>query len=925
MINTRVSDDGVGTPSHSSADSEAVPGQKWAYRLEGEVEKRILAALLGGYGAVLEGEPGAGRSRIAESILDGLAGSAHVVQISSLTVVSPIHDAGPAGTGQGNRDFVHALWERLIGDAGGLPVVINVPGSHVLTRDVASNLGLLVLMGGVSLLVVTPIGPQANDVELGRTVYLDRVRIPPLNLAQAAQMLREGLNGDVSHGAILQLWAGSAHQRRLMEDLCLDWVEAGYLRRSHGLWIASGNRGPVGDRTLDSWKWMLGRLDRDQARALEIVALARRLPLEILLKMSPAAAVDEIHRLGFIESVHARVPVVQLKGTAGAEAIVAQVPPGRASSLLMLFQEVAGDQEEPISSFDRMAWETACGISVGEPILSLAASEALERGDLDRALELGLGVSKSPGNLGRLALELQILTRGGHLQRARQLIEMEPVAQWVLGNSARDEAELFLEESEGLGGQLRFALASLEYFVRSGDLAPEKVPESLAAIRAEVSRQLSISHPVDNSLSIALAECDSMLLSLAGQLGWPQWGRDLPYTNLHLGAKQLWQWQVDQNIAAVWRGDVLLGIQRARELRQLSHQDPAARALSQSPRTQLLGLLLSAGEWVDAGELLDDYWTDTHEANDIEAGTQLFAGMVKVLQGRYSEALELLVPEGIQLREHDPHDLLPIALAGSALAYASLGDHGRARQQLFSLEVTPRRSAGARHKVARFLEIQAMHRLGSRVEAESMLSDDAANDLLRGNISWVLIGLSALICFGRDDAVSQMREVARLASGRFAEACRQFAEAYQGDDFERVILAADSLEQLGHSRFSQCVREKAHALAPTGLALDQPSEVDGYHFADSGRLFEPGTKGSVSGVHGDVTLKAQAGALADLTGLTARQTDIVVLAIDGRSNREIAQELSISVRTVESHLYQIFNKLGIQKRSELNLVWESAL
>ena len=41
------------------------------------------------------------------------------------------------------------------------------------------------------------------------------------------------------------------------------------------------------------------------------------------------------------------------------------------------------------------------------------------------------------------------------------------------------------------------------------------------------------------------------------------------------------------------------------------------------------------------------------------------------------------------------------------------------------------------------------------------------------------------------------------------------------------------------------------------------------------------------------------------------------LAAQGFSNREVGQRLYLSHRTVESHLYRVFPKLGITSRGEL--------
>ena len=44
------------------------------------------------------------------------------------------------------------------------------------------------------------------------------------------------------------------------------------------------------------------------------------------------------------------------------------------------------------------------------------------------------------------------------------------------------------------------------------------------------------------------------------------------------------------------------------------------------------------------------------------------------------------------------------------------------------------------------------------------------------------------------------------------------------------------------------------------------------------------------------------------------------MAAEGLSNREIGQMLCLSHRTVSSHLYRIFPKLGITSRTELRQV-----
>jgi DNA-binding NarL/FixJ family response regulator len=54
--------------------------------------------------------------------------------------------------------------------------------------------------------------------------------------------------------------------------------------------------------------------------------------------------------------------------------------------------------------------------------------------------------------------------------------------------------------------------------------------------------------------------------------------------------------------------------------------------------------------------------------------------------------------------------------------------------------------------------------------------------------------------------------------------------------------------------------------------------------------------------------------------LSAQELQIVQLAAEGLSNREIGLRLYLSHRTVESHLYRAFPKLGIATRAQLPAV-----
>ena len=55
----------------------------------------------------------------------------------------------------------------------------------------------------------------------------------------------------------------------------------------------------------------------------------------------------------------------------------------------------------------------------------------------------------------------------------------------------------------------------------------------------------------------------------------------------------------------------------------------------------------------------------------------------------------------------------------------------------------------------------------------------------------------------------------------------------------------------------------------------------------------------------------------DLDLLTSREREVLQLLAEGMSNREIAEQLNISVKTVETHRSNMMNKLDVDSKTEL--------
>jgi DNA-binding NarL/FixJ family response regulator len=55
-------------------------------------------------------------------------------------------------------------------------------------------------------------------------------------------------------------------------------------------------------------------------------------------------------------------------------------------------------------------------------------------------------------------------------------------------------------------------------------------------------------------------------------------------------------------------------------------------------------------------------------------------------------------------------------------------------------------------------------------------------------------------------------------------------------------------------------------------------------------------------------------AMTTLSDLTARELEILQLVLEGYTNKAIAAEISVSEKTVEFHLDNIYTKIGVRTR-----------
>jgi LuxR family maltose regulon positive regulatory protein len=284
-------------------------------------------------------------------------------------------------------------------------------------------------------------------------------------------------------------------------------------------------------------------------------------------------------------------------------------------------------------------------------------------------------------------------------------------------------------------------------------------------------------------------------------------------------------------------------------------------------RAHYADILIWRGDWTEAEAELRANLGPLAEIHP----NRIADGMVRLAelrrrQGLFEEADRLL-------EAADGHFLAPLVRASLALdrgdAASAAHEAERSLRRLPAGELTDRTPA---------LEILVRARLAA---GEPEAARAAADEL--GEIaSTVGTGASAAAASFADGMVA-------AAAGEWEQARPAFEDA--------VDLYARSG---GRWEAAQARRQLARALRAQGH--DQAAEREARAADEALRTL------------GAQRVPADDGAAAP-AGLTARELEVLRLVARGRSNNEIADELVLSVRTVERHIANIYDKIGASGRS----------
>jgi DNA-binding CsgD family transcriptional regulator len=184
--------------------------------------------------------------------------------------------------------------------------------------------------------------------------------------------------------------------------------------------------------------------------------------------------------------------------------------------------------------------------------------------------------------------------------------------------------------------------------------------------------------------------------------------------------------------------------------------------------------------------------------------------------------------------------------------------------------------------------------------------------------------IEALVALGRIDRAEPLidalerrgRELDRPWALAIAARCRGLLLAAKGDLAGSAITLADALTE--HERLDMPF-ERARTLLAKGLVerRDKQRAKARASLTEALGMFEQiGTPLWVERARDELGRVSGRRPRSSID-LTPTEQRVVELAAAGRTNKEIAEALFISVHTVETHLSHAYSKLGVRSRSQL--------
>jgi ATP/maltotriose-dependent transcriptional regulator MalT len=316
--------------------------------------------------------------------------------------------------------------------------------------------------------------------------------------------------------------------------------------------------------------------------------------------------------------------------------------------------------------------------------------------------------------------------------------------------------------------------------------------------------------------------------------------------------------------------------------------------------------LTAAGDLSEAERVSTRYAAMSPGAPEPEAIVNAIRGHVHLARGALAEASAAFRNSVSAMLQGFPSGWLMLVAAWSAQVEGARGDSKAATNALWNAE----EAYGP--QVAVFLPELELARAWERAslgETTAAQQHSLRSAQIAGRSGMFAVEMRALHTaarFGDRSHAARLVDLAQTLDNPLAEAVAKQARGLASHDGDLLDAAADRFAEIGTLAYAaDAAAQAAREHARSGHRVRELESSSRAHWLAS---------------RGDIRSPA-VNAAAQPLPITDREREIAMLVAGGLSNREIADQLSLSVRTVDGHLYRTFVKLGIERREQLvNLV-----
>ncbi|MFT4470289.1 LuxR C-terminal-related transcriptional regulator [Arthrobacter sulfonylureivorans] len=853
-------------------------------------------------GAVLVADAGMGKSALVRHVLKDPADGTLAIWIQGSPVLSAVPFGAMAphlslGTSadalsalavlRGFREFL----EMIQTGAGVRPVVVVDDAQH-LDTDSALLLAQLTAAEEVRLVVLTrSITELPNDLlALGKDGLLRRIDLAPLTAAEAHSLCASHLGGDVLPSASRYFHAAAGGNPLFMKLLIDRSRSVGHVVQRKGFWVLSGEPPQPGRLIGDLVQAQLSSRTISERMLLETIGLGEPVPLSALLDLGNPSAVDALENDGLITHEDSPMGLARLTQPLVAAVIRETVPMGRRMDLRNALTQVFNPEDEPAAHTLRwVEWALDCGSPVSSSALLRAAAEANQFFDPDFAIRTAAKITDP-----ELAVEATV-----ELARARMLRNELEDAEELLGGLIA--AATSLEAAEAAAWMsARYVLAAKKPGSRVGKYAEEW--------RAAIERIAQLPDGETGAEQLKIARDSNQLLEYYALNGEGLYSRSLP--GLTAMAQKDASTPVNRMLALALLGEALAysgkiesGLRASAEAMHLMGTGGHTTAVHAGLVVRRhLELLILGGRWEQTEADLALYPFTEPRASTYFGGTVgLAQARVLCRQGRFDLALPQIGMSIEALHQHDMEQLLPLALGLGAYAAAVCGERELAERYSGEFEAGRATGHAPTLMLGRCYAVAARAALDENPAELMKLADQlAALGLVAVETQALELGLH----LGCVDLLLRLADTPDQGEGTDRRILASIAKAHVDGDLEAMASAAAEATDAGYTLMAAACLDNALAYAQELPRHPQLAKVRRDIIAAREQLSE-------------VPRPIPAQAAGALPQLTRRELAIAALVRRGASNREIANELSVSTRTVEGHLYRMFSKLGISRREDL--------